>query len=89
MVNLRKTPPRVQKEFGQYVRDLTQDPDPENIWFISKLTEKVPDPRDRNKERRLGDVLLTGTSWRGTLNLGNPRAIRILEERLREDLKQC
>lgn len=77
MANLEKMPADVQNRWAPVVRDLVDQADPRNMRIIHRLNELVPDVLNPQRQRRLGEVLLTGTRWKGVLEL-NDRTSRIL-----------
>jgi hypothetical protein len=86
--NLEKLPSDVQNRWGLTVRRSVSSPDPSNLQTLYRLDEMVPDLIDSTRKRRLGPVLMTGTQWKGVLDLRDPDSRTILEDAFRMDARQ-
>jgi hypothetical protein len=68
-------PDSVQQQWGSVVESLLEANSPRTIWTVSEIPFEF-------KGHKLGDILLTGTTWRGILDLEDPEAVRRLAARL-------
>jgi hypothetical protein len=73
--NLRQLDDSVQQQWGAVVESLLEANSPRTIWTVSEISYIC-------QGHKLGDILLTGTIWRGILELEDPEAVRRLAARL-------
>jgi hypothetical protein len=62
------------------VEALVQNPNPRTIWDVSNLSERITS----REGRKLGDLLLNETAWKGVLDLNDSDAFALLNARLRK-----